>query len=143
MALSVSERFYILRRDDFTCRYCGAKAPDVKLHVDHITPKSQGGIDARWNLVTACAPCNLGKSDLNVTESLIREGFMREGAESRGRGTGRIVCTYCGMPVWYSQSLDIAERPIEDVDSCDSCERLAQNAWSRGFAYGLKRGVEK
>lgn len=54
-------RFAVLTRDNYTCRYCGAKAPDVKLHVDHVLPKSKGGKDALDNLVTACATCNQGK----------------------------------------------------------------------------------
>lgn len=29
-------RFEVFKRDKFTCQYCGAKAPDVVLHVDHI-----------------------------------------------------------------------------------------------------------
>ena len=32
-------RFAIMRRDGFACKYCGAKASEgVKLHVDHIQP---------------------------------------------------------------------------------------------------------
>lgn len=39
MAVSKRLRFEILRRDNFQCRYCGAKAPDATLAVDHVTPK--------------------------------------------------------------------------------------------------------
>ena len=56
-------RFAILKRDDFTCQYCGRKAPFVVLEVDHIYPKSKGG---RWkleNLITSCFECNRGKRD--------------------------------------------------------------------------------
>jgi len=62
MALSKRQRFSILRRDNFTCRYCGAKAPDVQLHVDHKKPVALGGDDHPANLVTACVGCNAGKS---------------------------------------------------------------------------------
>ncbi len=55
-------RFAIMRRDGFTCKYCGAKAGDgAKLHVDHIQPRSKGGTDHHLNLVTACARCNISK----------------------------------------------------------------------------------
>jgi 5-methylcytosine-specific restriction endonuclease McrA len=57
-------RFQILQRDNFTCRYCGRKAPDVVLHVDHVTPVSQGGLSEPDNLVAACEDCNLGKKDV-------------------------------------------------------------------------------
>jgi hypothetical protein len=56
-------RFRVLSRDRFTCQYCGRKAPDVVLHVDHILPRSRGGTDDPANLKTACSDCNLGKSD--------------------------------------------------------------------------------
>lgn len=62
MAVSKRLRFEILRRDGFTCRYCGAKAPDVQLRVDHVVPVALGGTDDPTNLVTACEPCNSGKS---------------------------------------------------------------------------------
>jgi 5-methylcytosine-specific restriction endonuclease McrA len=61
-------RFEVLKRDSFTCQYCGRKAPDVTLHVDHIRPISMGGSDTILNMVTSCADCNLGKSDRNLAD---------------------------------------------------------------------------
>ena len=55
-------RYEIFRRDKFTCRYCGAKAPDVQLQVDHVMPVALGGETTPDNAVTACADCNSGKS---------------------------------------------------------------------------------
>jgi hypothetical protein len=60
--ISKSLRFEILKRDKFTCKYCGAKAPDVVLHVDHIHPVKEGGGNDPMNLVTACRACNAGKA---------------------------------------------------------------------------------
>ena len=57
------QRFEILKRDDFTCRYCGQKSPDVILEVDHIVPKAEGGSDDPINLGASCRGCNSGKSD--------------------------------------------------------------------------------
>lgn len=59
--ISKKHRFMVLERDNFACRYCGAKAPDVVLHVDHIVPVSKGGTSKPDNLVTACEACNNGK----------------------------------------------------------------------------------
>ena len=56
-------RFEIFKRDGFTCQYCGAKPPDVTLVIDHINPVAKGGDDDPLNLITACEPCNQGKSD--------------------------------------------------------------------------------
>lgn len=41
--LSKGIRFEVFKRDNFTCQYCGAKAPDVILEVDHINPVKLGG----------------------------------------------------------------------------------------------------
>lgn len=60
-AIPKSLRFEVLKRDRFACQYCGSKAPDVVLHIDHIHPVSEGGADDLLNLVTSCAGCNLGK----------------------------------------------------------------------------------
>ena len=56
-------RWRILKRDNFTCQYCGRKAPNVELHIDHIIPQSRGDSDAEINLLTSCVECNIGKSD--------------------------------------------------------------------------------
>lgn len=63
--LSLSVRFTVLRRDGYTCRYCGRKAPFVSLQVDHVVPWSIGGTNELSNLVTSCKECNLGKSARN------------------------------------------------------------------------------
>ena len=54
-------RFEIFRRDSFTCQYCGRRAPNVVLHVDHVTSVVAGGTNDPANLRTACSMCNLGK----------------------------------------------------------------------------------
>jgi len=62
-------RFEILRRDDFCCQYCGRSAKEgVALHLDHVVPKSKGGVFEPSNLVTACLGCNLGKRDVVLTQ---------------------------------------------------------------------------
>lgn len=53
-AIGKKVRFEVFKRDKFVCQYCGAKAPDVVLHVDHIHPVAQGGRNDILNLVTAC-----------------------------------------------------------------------------------------
>ncbi len=62
MAVSKRLRYEVLRRDDHACRYCGGRAPDVKLTVDHVVPTTLGGSDDPSNLVAACSDCNSGKS---------------------------------------------------------------------------------
>lgn len=71
MAVSKRLRYEILRRDQHTCRYCGASAPDVPLRVDHVTPVALGGTDTPDNLVTSCEPCNSGKSSATVDAAVV------------------------------------------------------------------------
>jgi HNH endonuclease len=73
LAVSKRTRYEVLRRDKYTCRYCGASAPDVLLVIDHVTPRKHGGRDDADNLVTACEPCNAGKSATMPEDWLVRE----------------------------------------------------------------------
>ena len=61
-------RFEVFKRDRFTCQYCGKQSPDVVLHVDHINPVSLGGKNTITNLITACKDCNLGKSNIQLSD---------------------------------------------------------------------------
>lgn len=55
-------RFEILKRDRFTCTYCGRGATlGAVLQVDHVTPRAEGGTDEPSNLTTSCQDCNNGK----------------------------------------------------------------------------------
>jgi len=58
-------RHRIMRRDGYTCVYCGSKK---NLTIDHIIPKSKGGDNTWRNLVTCCSPCNLKKGDKSLEE---------------------------------------------------------------------------
>lgn len=69
MPIKNSVRFDVLRRDNFTCRYCGAQAgPGVVLHIDHVFPVAHGGTNEFGNLVTCCQQCNSGKSCVPLGE---------------------------------------------------------------------------
>ena len=59
-------RFQVFHHFNFTCQYCGRRAPNVEIHIDHIVPFAKGGTDRRKNLTVACAQCNHGKSDLII-----------------------------------------------------------------------------
>ena len=67
-SLSKKVRFEVFKRDNFTCQYCGSKAPQVVLEVDHIEPVSKGGTNDILNLVTSCFDCNRGKSDRKLSD---------------------------------------------------------------------------
>lgn len=74
MPISRRLRFEILRRDNYTCRYCGASptsSSDVVLEVDHVIPTTLGGNDDPRNLTVACADCNAGKSSVPADAPLV------------------------------------------------------------------------
>ncbi|MDF2895725.1 MAG: endonuclease [Rhodococcus erythropolis] len=71
MAVSKRTRFEVLRRDKHTCQYCGEKAPDVTLHVDHVIPVALGGSDKPDNLVAACKDCHFGKPSISPDSPLV------------------------------------------------------------------------
>jgi 5-methylcytosine-specific restriction endonuclease McrA len=50
----------VFERDDWTCQYCGSRA---NLTVDHVIPRSKGGLSSWENIVASCAPCNRRKGD--------------------------------------------------------------------------------
>lgn len=73
MAVSKSLRFQVLRRDNFTCRYCGRGAPEVALTVDHVVAEALGGRDEPSNLVAACADCNGGKAATPADAAMVSD----------------------------------------------------------------------
>ena len=54
-------------RDGFKCAYCGTHK--VRLTIDHIIPKSRGGISSFENCVAACKPCNIKKGHQTPREA--------------------------------------------------------------------------
>ena len=60
----------ILRRDHYTCQYCGTRTGPLTL--DHIYPKHLGGAHSWENLVTACAACNHLKGGRTLEQAGMR-----------------------------------------------------------------------
>lgn len=69
--ISKKTRFEVFKRDQFTCQYCGASAPEVILEIDHIKPVSKGGTNDILNLVTSCRNCNRGKSKNELSDNSV------------------------------------------------------------------------
>lgn len=57
----------ILKRDNYSCVYCGANQRN-DLTIDHVIPQSKGGKNTWDNLVTACFKCNNKKGSLDLKE---------------------------------------------------------------------------
>jgi 5-methylcytosine-specific restriction endonuclease McrA len=54
----------VLDRDGHSCAYCGTRADTI----DHVRPRSRGGLHSWTNVVAACARCNHRKGDRLLTE---------------------------------------------------------------------------
>lgn len=78
--LSKRLRFEVFKRDGFRCTYCGATPAQSILHVDHVEPVSKGGTDEPCNLVTACADCNGGKSNVPLDRRKLAPSMSTEDA---------------------------------------------------------------
>ncbi len=67
----------ILLRDRNTCQYCGVVLPSAELTLDHVVPRSRGGLSTWENLVAACHSCNRRKGNHLLPEidhmKLLRE----------------------------------------------------------------------
>ncbi len=66
----------ILLRDRNSCQYCGTVLASGELTLDHVVPRSRGGLSTWENLVACCHPCNRRKGNQLPTEAgmkLIRE----------------------------------------------------------------------
>ena len=62
-------RSYVFHRDGARCLYCGnAKAERYEL--DHVFPRSRGGMNRVSNLVVSCQDCNVSKGNQSVEEFL-------------------------------------------------------------------------
>jgi 5-methylcytosine-specific restriction endonuclease McrA len=60
----------VLRRDEFTCQYCGART--VHLTIDHVIPRRLGGQHEWCNLVAACPACNHRKGGRTLDQAQMR-----------------------------------------------------------------------
>lgn len=73
MAVTKRLRYEILRRDNHACRYCGARAPEAELVVDHVVARALGGGDEPSNLVASCKACNSGKSSVPADATIVED----------------------------------------------------------------------
>lgn len=105
-------RFEVFKRDQFTCQYCGRKAPDIVLQVDHIMPVSQGGKNILMNLVTSCMDCNLGKGSTKLSDQSLLEK-QRKQAEFLAQRREQIEM----LRDWHLELVDQEDAEVEAVNA--------------------------
>jgi 5-methylcytosine-specific restriction endonuclease McrA len=59
----------IFARDNNQCQYCGKRFPTSELSLDHVSPRSQGGVASWENIVCACVSCNVKKGGRTPKEA--------------------------------------------------------------------------
>jgi hypothetical protein len=109
--IAKSVRFEVLKRDLFTCQYCGGKSPEVFLEIDHITPVAAGGTNDILNLVTACRVCNAGKSDKQLSDStaIDKRRMQLEDLEERRQQLEMLHDWHMSLIDLNDQAVDMAE----------------------------------
>jgi len=59
----------IFARDGSRCQYCGRRHPSSELSLDHVIPRSRGGLSTWENVVCACTRCNARKGGRLLEET--------------------------------------------------------------------------
>lgn len=65
-------RLNVYARDGSTCQYCGRRMSRTELNLDHVVPRSRGGVTSWENVVCSCVPCNLRKGGRTPEEAGMR-----------------------------------------------------------------------
>lgn len=148
-------RFEVFKRDGFACVYCGAKPPEVVLHVDHVRPVAEGGTNEIDNLLTACAGCNSGKGATPLdgetramaTQALAermerRDAFIQALAEDWARRTGGWRPGNRGVNTIRKLWADLSEAEIIDAFEI-AARRMPLPHWEREWARDGREAAEQ
>lgn len=65
-------RHNIFMRDGSACQYCGERKARSELNLDHVVPRSRGGMTTWENIVCACLECNRLKGGRTPEEAGMR-----------------------------------------------------------------------
>lgn len=141
-SLSKKIRFEVLKRDKFTCQYCGRKAPDVLLEVDHIDPVANGGTNSIFNLVTSCHDCNSGKGARALDdESVVAK--QRAQLDLEAERIEQLEMLYewqkslAGADAVHMKQVELVHKFIEDLSQIkisDACHAPIRE-WLKKFGY--------
>lgn len=108
MSVLVSKRRTVWERDGQMCHYCGKPLTFDECTVDHVWPLALGGVDANWNLVTSCGPCN----------------------NSLGDRTDKCYCPLCSQATLRSQHIRRGVRTIASAAELAGWRRT-KDGWER------------
>lgn len=75
----IFSRFYVFKRDNYTCQYCSKILNIKNITLDHVIPRAAGGKTNFLNCVTSCYTCNNDKGGRTPEEAsmkLLRKPFV-------------------------------------------------------------------
>lgn len=138
--LSKKTRLAVFKRDSFTCQYCGGKAPDVILHVDHIVAVATGGNDSKTNLVTSCAECDAGKGARALSDDSVLQKQRRQLDELNERKQLEMMAEWRrGLDDLEKSKIDMVTDKVAQAFLYEDCMvseygRLQIAKWLRKFS---------
>ena len=110
--VSGSTRYNVLKRAKYRCELCGAHETQVALHVDHIIPRSKGGLDDLSNFQALCQTCNTNKRAEDDTDF---RGILDSYSD---RDADCVFCNNCAGRIIAENELCFAIRdgfPVTDL----------------------------
>lgn len=135
-------RFEVFKRDSFTCQYCGAKAPEVLLEVDHIDPVAAGGGNDIINLITSCKACNSGKSKNKLSDdsAIVKQRKQLEDLQERREQLEMLMQWSQGLQdlktTQVDQIVDYIQKCIPGF-SVSTGYRASIKTWIRKYSFDL------
>jgi len=89
-------RLEVFMRDGYACQYCGRETRDLTL--DHVVPRSQGGVHSWENVVSACRLCNRRKGGRTPEQADMK--LLSEPKAPRGYGYHVPYHYFCSHTEW-------------------------------------------
>ena len=139
--ISGSVRYEVLSRAKFKCELCGISADEKNIEVDHIFPKSLGGIDNLSNFQALCYSCNAAKRNTDDTDFRVFKSMYEVRVEKclfcdiqsidQQRIIGENNLAYAirdGFPVSEGHTLFIPKRHVADYFGLVTAEVNAINS---------------
>jgi len=119
MAISETTRQAVLIRDNCRCRACGF-SDSLTMEIDHVKPRSLGGLDDLDNLQVLCSFCN------NAKKNVIIEGLAIQAACVEFGGT---LATITRKRLAFRQY--VAQSRARQVEELTNQARAWKNAGTR------------
>jgi len=137
-------RFEVLKRDSFTCQYCGKMAPDVILEIDHIDSVKNGGKNDIMNLLTSCFDCNRGKGCRSISDNQLikqQQEQLREISERREQ-LKLLLRWKCELKKFDDEQIDVVDNIVITTSNHKLSESGRYDILKTIKKYGISEVIE-